>query len=297
MPTTPSCITCGKDFATVAGMRSHCNAKSHRANQYVCFSCDMAFVALAALESHLNSPKHANDSDYDSPAYGDGLGSDSDDVSETSSDYDDLYCHGCSRSFGDIEALHQHLNSSKHNWCFSCARDFNTPTALAQHQNSSVHNGRHFKCPFCQSMFKSPSSIALHIESGCHKKITRHHVTAAIHAMNIVPDISIKRIKGPVALPSTANSYIASEKSFNGSLYECFLCKRLFGTLVGLNKHLNSAAHDDDEFRCPKCKKEFKLVSGFVQHLESRCCGLAQTSEIENYFDELNGQFTRALKL
>jgi len=43
--------------------------------------------------------------------------------------------------------------------------------------------------------------------------------------------------------------------------------------VLTLNGHLNSPAHDDDEFRCPKGKTE---ISGFVQHLESRGCGLAK---------------------
>ena len=125
-------------------------------------------------------------------------------------------------------------------------------------------------------MFKSPSGIALHIESGCHK-ITRHQVTAAVRAMNIVPNLTIKRITGPVRPSTSVTTYIATEASFNGTAYECYLCGRTFRKLSGLNGHLNSPAHDDDEFRCPGCKREFKLISGFVQHLESRVCGLAKT--------------------
>ena len=144
-------------------------------------------------------------------------------------------------------------------------------------------------------MFKSPSGIALHIESGCHK-FTRHHVTAAVHAMQIAPNISIKQITGHARPPTTLHTYIATEASFNGSAYDCFLCHKEFRTLTGLNGHLNSPAHDDDEFRCPKCKTEFKLISGFVQHLESRSCGLAETTQIDDYFIDLTGQFSRLLK-
>jgi len=144
-------------------------------------------------------------------------------------------------------------------------------------------------------MFKSPSGIALHIESGCHKKITRHHVTTAIRTMDIVPNITIKRITGSVP-PPTVRTYIATAASFNGSAYECYLCRKTFRTLPGLNGHLNSAAHDDDEFRCPKCKTEFKLISGFVQHLETGSCGLAAASQINNYFNDITAQFSRLLK-
>ena len=144
-------------------------------------------------------------------------------------------------------------------------------------------------------MFKSPSGIAMHIESGCHR-FTRHHVTAAVQRMDIVPNISIKRIED-VRPPTTLRTYIATEASFTGTAYKCFLCSKKCKTLAALNAHLNSPAHDDEEFRCPKCKTEFKLVSGFVQHLESRACGLAKTGEVQNYFDNLTSDFSRLLKM
>jgi len=236
-----------------------------------------------ALESHMNSPRHADD--YDSDA----------DFSDCDSLDNDSYCYGCERHFIGMVALNQHLFASpRHNWCFECSSDFISATALLQHQNSIVHRGRDFKCPFCQGMFKSPSGIALHIESGCHK-VTRQQVTAAVHAMDIVPNISIKRITGPVH-PPTVHTFIATEASFNGFAYECYLCRKLFRTLSNLNSHLNSPAHDDDEFRCPKCNTEFKLISGFVQHLESRSCGFVRPAQIDHYFNDLTGQFSRLLK-
>ncbi|KAF8904702.1 hypothetical protein CPB84DRAFT_1677157, partial [Gymnopilus junonius] len=222
--------------------------------------------------------------------------SDSDEVSSSDDSEDDPYCDGCERQFVDTTALNQHLAyASQHNWCFECSRDFKSESALQQHQSSLAHKGRDFKCPFCQGMFKSPSGIALHIESGCHK-VNRHQITAAVHKMNIIPNISIKRITGPVQPPTTLRTYIATEASFNGSSYDCYLCQRKFKTLLALNSHLNSPAHDDEEFKCPKCKMEFKLISGFVQHLESQSCGLAKTTQIDSYFNDLTDQFSRLLK-
>jgi len=294
MPVEHFCRTCSKTFTTYLGLRSHSTAKNHTPNPFICEECDVSFLSFMALQSHLNSPKHS----YDYPSSeddSDAEESSDEDVSDAESD-DDPYCSGCKRQFTDMTALNQHLAySSKHNWCFDCSRDFQSDTSLEQHRNSLAHRERDFKCPFCESMFKSPSGIALHIESGCHK-LTRHHVTAAVRSMKIVPNISIKRITGRV-VPSTVRTYIASEASFNGTAYDCFLCHKKFKTLPGLNGHLNSPAHDDDEFRCPKCKSEFKLISGFVQHLESRSCGLAKTTQIDNYFNDLTGQFSRLLKM
>ncbi|KAF8816072.1 hypothetical protein BYT27DRAFT_7230056 [Phlegmacium glaucopus] len=286
MPVEHFCGTCKKTFSTIAGVKSHARAKRHVANPLVCEECELSFGFWSALQAHLNSPKHAVH--YAPRGYLDRLASDSDD--------DDPYCNGCERQFIDMMTLNQHLAySSQHNWCFECSRDFRSETALQQHWNSLAHSGRNFKCPFCQGMFKSPSGIALHMESGCHK-LTRHDVTAAVRRMNIIPNISIKRITGPIQ-PPTLRKYIATEASFNGSTYDCYLCSKKTKTLSALNLHLNSSAHDDDEFRCPKCKTEFKLISGFVQHLESRSCGLARTTQVGDYFNDLTDRFSRLLKM
>jgi hypothetical protein len=150
-------------------------------------------------------------------------------------------------------------------------------------------------------MFKSASGVAFHLESGCHR-VTRHEVTAAVHAMEIFPDISAKPllIEAAPTLPDTvaAPSFVYALPSFNGRAYQCHICYKTFRSLYSLTGHLNSPTHDEDEFRCPKCKRQFKLVSGFIQHLESGACGLAKNFKaIEGYFNDLSGQFSRLLKI
>lgn len=168
---------------------------------------------------------------------------------------------------------------------------------IHQHSSSSVHKKRGFDCLFCERNFGTPSAVAMHIESGCHK-VTRHQVTAAVHKLKIVPTISVdRRLEGPT-LPSVV-TYSATKLAFNGSAYECYLCHRTFATLGRLNAHLNSPAHDDDEFKCPnkKCGSEFKLVSGLIQHIESETCGLAKFKEVQSQFENLTDMFSRRLKL
>ena len=147
-------------------------------------------------------------------------------------------------------------------------------------------------------MFKFPSSITLHIESGACNNISRHQVTSAVHALNIAPTISLShRIAGPGGPPRrTMIQYSATEQAFNGSGYECYLCHRIFRTLASLNTHLESAAHDDDEFQCPKCKNTFTLISGLIQHIESEVCGAARFKQVEDIATQLTGQFTRLLR-
>ncbi|KAF9522012.1 hypothetical protein CPB83DRAFT_865076 [Crepidotus variabilis] len=244
---------------------SRANAKN-QANRFVCKSCDVSFTSQLALGSHLRSPRHAGRNP------------------------------SAARKSSGIKQKSGIVKASKHHECSDCSRDFKSHSALKQHQASPIHDGRNFKCPFCNRKYKSPSAVALHLESGYHKIITRHHVTSAVHAMNIIPNLSIKRITGTLS-PPTVRTYIASAASFDGTAYKCYLCPKTFRTLSALNGHLNSPAHDDDEFRCPKCKRTFKLISGFVQHLESRCCGLAEVGQVNNYFIDMTAQFSRLLKM
>ncbi|KAF9459150.1 hypothetical protein BDZ94DRAFT_1268917 [Collybia nuda] len=109
----------------------------------------------------------------------------------------------------------------------------------------------------------------MHIESGVHG-ITRHQVTVAVHKLGIIPTISVdRRLEGPIEPPAVIVSYTATEEAFNGRTYKCIFCFCTYATLRALNAHLNSPAHDADEFKCPKCRNQFKLVSGFIQHIES----------------------------
>lgn len=137
----------------------------------------------------------------------------------------------------------------------------------------------------------------MHIESGSHK-ITRHQVTVAVHKLGIVPTISVaRRLEAPIEAPATIITYKATEEAFNGVSYECYLCGSTHATLGRLNTHLNSPAHDADEFKCPKCEAQFKLVSGLTQHIESGTCAIAKFKEVQGHFENLTDQFSRALKV
>lgn len=188
----------------------------------------------------------------------------------------------------------QHLNNSPFH-----LHNKKKKKIIRQHSPSRVHKAYDFKCPLCSKAFKFPSSIALHIESGCHN-IHRHQVTAAVHSLKVVPNISLShRLEGPSgASPSPSIAYYPSPAIVNGHpgcANKCYLCKRTFRTLASLNTHLNSPAHDVDEFKCPKCNKKFKLISGLVQHIESEACGIAKLQQVEGYARALTDQFSKKL--
>ncbi|KAH9058050.1 hypothetical protein EDB87DRAFT_1532298, partial [Lactarius vividus] len=68
----------------------------------------------------------------------------------------------------------------------------------------------------------------------------------------------------------------ATERSWNGRAYECFLCHSMSNTLDSLNRHLKSPAHGQKIYRCPKldCRIKFVTLSGLCQHVERGTCGV-----------------------
>jgi hypothetical protein len=139
--------------------------------------------------------------------------------------------------------------------------------------------------------------MAMHLEnSNCKSGITRHQVTNAVHLIGFTPEISIGRsIEGENPQSTTISQLFATEASFDGSHYICpFMidCRRKkFKSLLALNKHLSSPAHDDDQFKCPGCHTVFKLISGFIQHIETRICvdatGSVTFEQIETQIESL----------
>lgn len=147
-------------------------------------------------------------------------------------------------------------------------------------------------------MFKSPSGLAQHVESNCRGLLeNRHQVTSVVHALDIIPAISLCPAVEDViaAVPRVLVTYQATENAFNGNGYECHICSKVFRTLSSLDKHLNSPAHDDKEFQCPKCNMKFILTSGLVSHLESGSCGLSGIQDVEQRFGEVTDQFSHLL--
>lgn len=113
----------------------------------------------------------------------------------------------------------------------------------------------------------------------------------------MIPAISLRpTVEGAIAtVPRSLVTYHATENAFNGNGYECHICSKVFHTLNSLDKHLNSPAHDDEEFQCPKCNIKFTLTSGLISHLESRSCGLSGIQDVEQRFEAMTDQFSHLL--
>ncbi|KAL1739163.1 hypothetical protein HDZ31DRAFT_49818, partial [Schizophyllum fasciatum] len=196
--------------------------------------------------------------------------------------------------------LQEHYRQSEaHHYCESCKRDFQSHGNLKSHMNSSIHRPRNVICPFrgCGQGFVSLSALALHCESGrCPSGVDRRTVDRLVRTMdhnNVITDPSRMITNGD---SGRIVRNIATERTWNGYAYECYLCNRMYSTLAGLNQHLSSPVHADKIYKCPMsgCNNRSTTVSALFQHVESGRCGAARFTPIRGVMDDLVTGMARA---
>jgi hypothetical protein len=148
--------------------------------------------------------------------------------------------------------------------------------------HSRIHINDFIQCPFCKEGFPTASSVTIHLESGrCSTSgLNRNKINDIVRRLDRKNVIT----RPMLTMPSCDERVmIATERAWKGYFYECYLCSREFGTLQGLNAHIRSPVHEQNLYRCPKgsCGREYKLLSGLVQHVESESCGVMRFVQVQ----------------
>ncbi|GAA5996551.1 hypothetical protein JCM5350_002190 [Sporobolomyces pararoseus] len=306
-------------------------------NNWKCYDCDRAFNSKPALFQHMrNSSNHAwcedCDLEFDSSSDVKVHYSDSGDHSYCHfcdihfDDDDDLedhkyeehgLCNVCSRWFKTFEGRDQHLSAS-HLYCSTHERYFKTQNDLRMHMLSSAHVVATVLCPAgCSQKFLSYSGAADHLESGrCSSGIHREQINHYIQqwdrqglittGQRLLPAASGSQIS--ITPPPPRHTFEASEDSYSpqDGAYKCYFDGKLFGSLVSLNQHLNSAVHTystrtnqggEKLYHCPNragCAREFLTLSGLLQHIERGNCGVKRMATVTRAIESVMGS-TRSL--
>jgi len=287
------CDRCDRYFPHDRALEQHeQNSNMHN----ICYGCNRDFETLFQLKQHwVASPRHHYcqkcDEHFD----------DGDDLEEH---YEDAhyYCPSCRRIFDSALGLHEH-NRQSHPYCPDCRRLFQSDTHLRSHLRSGLHAGATVPCPGrdCNKMFVSGAALILHLESGtCPSRITRlqvDRVVAQYDRQHIITNPSRMIGYGDSSSERTVETW-ATERAWNGSAYECFMCHRQYRTLVSLNQHLASPAHEERKYQCPRghegCGAEFRTLSALCQHVESEQCDIRRfNSQIQNYLGGLTSNMRR----
>ncbi|OAR04580.1 hypothetical protein LLEC1_02190 [Akanthomyces lecanii] len=195
-------------------------------------------------------------------------------------------CDGCGREFGSEHAMVQHKNAKGH-WTVECGRCYDrfVDQEDCQEHEYNCHN----YCADCDREFQSYNNLRMSLTTATG---LAHHLE-----MNACPnattnrDIMYNYVRGkdPNGIISKkllewqgSATYEASERTWNGDGYECYLCHRDFNSLRGLNQHINSAAHQQALYHCPNrdCR-DFKSLAGIINHLESETCGITRFGVVQ----------------
>lgn len=280
------CNRCDRYFPHFAALHQHeRDSSAHN----ICGDCNIDYSTWTMLKEHwVQSPRH-HYCQYCSEHFAD------DDDLEEHYQSSHFYCGSCRRVFKNDVGLHEHYRQSpNHDYCASCKRLFQSERHLRTHLESSIHRPRDVPCPFrgCDAAFVSRSALILHLESGgCRSRVDR----ATINRFVLQYDKN-HVITNPSRLITGGNSaqdvkYYASEASWNGSMYECYLCHRTYSTLVALNQHLSSPRHEQKIYLCPPgfCRMQFRTLSALCQHIESGTCGVSKFKAVQDAMDSIVG--------
>lgn len=288
----PDCYRCSRSFNSYSALRQH---EQNSPNHHLCDNWDKDFTSAKALKEHFVQSLM-----YD---YCQHCDTHFDDSEELQDHYqtDHHFCDPCRKIFQNEYGLHDHWHyrqSGLHHYCVLCKRLFQNANNLSNHLNSSLHRPKDVPCPGkgCGVAFVSRSALILHLESsGCKSGADRQTINRYVRQYD-----TKNIITNPPRLLTVGTSdvtYVASERAWNGSAYECYLCHAGFRTLTALNQHLASPRHQEKIYVCPLnlCRESFTTLRGLCQHIESECCGVAKFKIVQNTMYDLMGRCAAAL--
>ncbi|EYE90133.1 C2H2-type zinc finger protein [Aspergillus ruber CBS 135680] len=254
------CETCTRIFTTQRACNQHMNDTDHWAPRYECESCDREFMSRNSANRHMNAVGHW------APK---------------------VPCESCSAKFHTQQAADQHMKARNHfkNYCRTCDRRFINENNLRAHLNSKTHRGTNVPCPFCKTKYTSANGLAHHLETGScpsASKLNRETIYRMIRERDPHGVITKRQIEWHGRATAV---YTATDRAFNGSHWECYICHRQFRLRHHLNQHLNSPVHQQKVYHCPKraCAKEFVTLAGLFNHLESESCGMMRFENVQRH--------------
>jgi hypothetical protein len=131
--------------------------------------------------------------------------------------------------------------------------------------------------------FTTASGVAYHLESAScprARNANRETIYKLVNARDTSGVITNKLLTWDNG--SNAD-YVATNASWNGYYFECYLCHHQFTSLIGLNRHLSSPTHKQKLYHCfvSRCGKQFSALAPLFNHLESESCGAVRFGQVQ----------------
>lgn len=140
-------------------------------------------------------------------------------------------------------------------------------------------------CPFCKAAFTTASGLSHHVESGScpnARGLNRQNVYEALRSKDQSGIFTEKLLEWH-------GETWATEGSWNGFGYECYLCHVVYANIGHLNSHLKSPRHQQKLYHCPNraCPRKFVSLAGLFNHLESESCSFMRFEEVQRQASEV----------
>ncbi|KAJ0413355.1 hypothetical protein BJY00DRAFT_319848 [Aspergillus carlsbadensis] len=245
----PRCDTCGETFQTLPACKQHMSDLGHWPR---CEICKCLFWTWSFCEDHIIDWGHW------SPT---------------------VPCETCDERFHTQTLAEQHMRTLGHygNYCKHCGRFFDNENNLRKHFESRTQRGSNMAWRHSQIDKTTTSGSIRHFETGSSTGATRINRQMT---QRVASYLDAQR-------PPTHHSNwrdgenrqdLATDKTWNGFGWECYVCHKEFARRTGLGNHLNSQAHRQRIYHCSneKCAKEFSSLDGLFNHLENDACSIAR---------------------
>ncbi|SMR53152.1 unnamed protein product [Zymoseptoria tritici ST99CH_1E4] len=253
------CDTCNRYFGSQAAANQHMNALNHWTPTYECETCSNEYYDEEDCWEHMDDEQHWGPR---------------------------IECEACNAMFHSHQDARRHMDSLNHwrtHWCRSCQRGFQNLNNLRMHQNGAAHRANSICCPFCQRPYTTASGVAHRLESASCPSAPNLNRESIYHAINRL-DTRGAITNNLLTWNSSSNaSYEATNATWNGRAFECYLCHRGFGSLGALNQHLSSPVHKQKVYHCfgRGCERQFTALAQLFGHLESESCGATKFADVQ----------------
>ncbi|KAF2433381.1 putative zinc finger protein [Tothia fuscella] len=196
-------------------------------------------------------------------------------------------CEACDFTYATPQAARVHMDNKNHwrvHFCHPCGKGFQNDNNYRMHMNSRIHQSMGVPCPYCQANYATASAVVNHLESNkCPNAVNVNRET--IHRFLQQHDISGSVVKKLLTFRDErpSDNSASTQRAWNGSGYEYYLCHRTFNKAASLGQHLSSAAHQQKIYNCPSptCQRDFISLTGLSQHFESESCGYTRFADVQ----------------
>lgn len=154
----------------------------------------------------------------------------------------------------EVEIYENQQNTSKHLTCDICDHTF---TSILDRNQHIEDHFKQIECPNCNQTFTGDRAYEFHISTGkCKESVDLNKFRCSLCNEKVFNNVDALNSH----LFTEHKCYISNER------IECDQCKRSFGKLKYLRKHIRELHERATPFECKICGKTFNRKANLIEH-------------------------------